>query len=328
MNDEARPEHRTIPFDPSARSLGVVVGFDGSQNAAAALAHAADVAARRGVTLTVLTAYRLPAPVYGTYAALPVEPASEVYERRAEAVLGAAAEQLQAHPGEISYVTAEGDSVGVLVDASAHAQLAVVGARGRGGFLGLLRGSVATALPAHAQCPTLVVPTSDPEGDADLGQHPPTRSSAPVVVGVDESHRSRLAALQAAQVASERGVALLVLMALPMPASELSWYPELTPASSDLAERRRAQLQTALEEDVAWLRQQAPGLEVTGQVRLGEPSDVLHDVTSAAQLTVVGSRGRGAVASALLGSTSRAVLHGAQGPVMVVPLLADDRLQG
>lgn len=328
MNEDVHPEHHTIPFDPSARNLGIVVGFDGSQNAAAALRCAAETASRRGTLLTVLTAYRLPVPVFGTYAALPAEPENDVFERRAATVLDAAVEQLEGHPGEISYVTAEGDSVGVLVDASANAQLVVVGARGRGGFFGLLRGSVATALPAHARCPTLVVPTDDQHSDAAgaTHHHPPAGSSSPVVVGVDESHRSRLAALHAAQAAKERDTSLLVLMALPMPTSELSWYPELTPAASGLAERRRAQLQGALEEDIAWLRQQVPGLEVSGEVRLGEPSAVLHDATSAAQLTVVGTRGRGTLASALLGSTSRAILHGADGPVMVVPLLADDRL--
>src|SRR5699024_6638181 len=241
MSIDGQPDHDTIPFDPGARDLGIVVGFDGSPNSTQALRYGAGIAARRGVQLTVITTYRAPVPVYGAYAAVPAQRDDEANRRRAQTALDEAAVLLEGHRGEVSYMTAEGDSVGTLADASANAQLVVVGARGRGGFLGLVRGSVASTLPAHARCPTIVVP------------------------GKDQSQRSRVAALHAAQVARERGTSLLVLMALPMPVSELSWYPELSPDAEGIAERRRQELQEVLEQDIAWIRAQVPAIEVAGE---------------------------------------------------------------
>jgi nucleotide-binding universal stress UspA family protein len=315
MSTEARSEHDSIPFDPAARDLGVAVGVDGSPNSEVALAYAADVAARRGIPLTVITTFRAPVPVYANYAALGAQRLDDARKQVAETVLEEAAKRLAEHPGEVSYLTVEGDSVGALVDASARAHLMVVGARGRGGFLGRVLGSVSMALPAHAQCPTVVVPA-----DAE-------RSTGPVVVGVDGSPHGRRAALHAAQEAAERGTSLLLLTALQPPDSGEYWFPLRPQDGTELVDRRRAELEEDLAREAAWVAEHVPGVEVSGEVRVGVAAAILHDAEPTAQLLVVGSHGRGAFTSALLGSVSRATLHGARRPVMVVPPLRDDRLE-
>lgn len=316
MSTEARSAPHTIPFDPAARELGVAVGFDGSLNSGVALDFAAAVAVRRGARLTVIASYRVPAPMNVDYAAITLESEGETRKKIAEDLLKGAATRLAEHPGEVSYLALEGDSVGTLVDASAKALLMVVGARGRGGFLGRVLGSVSTALPAHAQCPTVVVPA---------GAEP---SVGPVVVGVDGSSHSRLSALFAAQEAAERGTSLVLLHAMQQPDGG-GYLVTLRPHDvEEIFARRRAELEANLEGEAAWVRERVPGIEITSAVRIGMPEAILRDAEGTAQLIVVGSHGRGSLTSALLGSVSRATLHGAARPVMVVPPLHDNRLEG
>jgi nucleotide-binding universal stress UspA family protein len=65
---------------------------------------------------------------------------------------------------EVEQVVTAQRPIDLLLDESKSAALVVVGARGRGGFTGLLLGSTARALAMHADCPVAVVRQRRPTG--------------------------------------------------------------------------------------------------------------------------------------------------------------------
>jgi nucleotide-binding universal stress UspA family protein len=60
--------------------------------------------------------------------------------------------------GEVELESFEGSPAAVLHDLGREADLVVVGTRGRGGFTGLLLGSVSQQVVQHSPCPVVVVP--------------------------------------------------------------------------------------------------------------------------------------------------------------------------
>jgi nucleotide-binding universal stress UspA family protein len=139
---------------------GVVVGVDDSDNSRAALAAAAEQARLRGCPLHVVRAWGLAnAPKPPTWEPGYVPPFSE-YEEAVEHWLEGQVRSVlgEDHGLEVRLHPVHAAPAGVLVDASRRADLVVVGARGLGGFLGLVLGSVSDQLVRHAHCPVLVVP--------------------------------------------------------------------------------------------------------------------------------------------------------------------------
>lgn len=322
MSTDAFITGRLPLFDPATRPHGVLVGFDGSENAKAALDYAAEAAQLRKTRLTVVTAYRLPRHFYPNYASLPKGDEDEQRNQRAKEILAAARTHLENYSGDVQFLLAQGHATEVFRDMSAEAQLTVVGSRGRGGFMGLLVGSVATALPPRAGSPVVVVPTDVPEAGSDDGGAALNR---PVVAGVDGSAASRAVELQAAQAAQERGVVLQILMVMPPPDSLASWYPELVQQS--VIDSRRSEYEDWLDAERRWLQGHFPDLKISRHLAYGDPVTTFVDSSNSAQLIVVGTRGRGAVAGTVLGSVSRELLQQQVGSVMVVPELRDPRTE-
>jgi nucleotide-binding universal stress UspA family protein len=144
------------PDRPVDHSGPVVVGVDGSPTGAAALAHGADEAVRRSRLLVVAHVWWAATvrEVRETYAGIEATAMADAAE-----VVAAAVASVQARcPGIIAEesLLRGPDPAHTLVEASRSAGLMVVGSRGRGGFAGLLLGSVSQRLVQHAQCPVLV----------------------------------------------------------------------------------------------------------------------------------------------------------------------------
>jgi len=146
----------------------VVVGFDGSEHARAALELAAREAANRGLSLRVVTAWHLPAAAFAL--GLGPAPAFDPHEieQAAEAIAARALELLQADASGLAVETRvrEGDPAHVLVEEAADAATLVVGSRGHGGLAGVLLGSVSQHCAAHAGCPVVIVHAPDEGGES------------------------------------------------------------------------------------------------------------------------------------------------------------------
>lgn len=133
----------------------VVVGVDGSDACLAALRFAADAARRGDALLHVVHAWLGTVSGYGG----PLwEPPRRTLEEDARAALDTSLRALGDSAGvEVRAETVEGLEYGVLLDAADGADLLVVGSRGRGGWRGLLLGSVGLHCVAAAPCPVAVI---------------------------------------------------------------------------------------------------------------------------------------------------------------------------
>jgi nucleotide-binding universal stress UspA family protein len=198
------------------------------------------------------------------------------------------------------------------------AAVVVIGSRGQGAVTSALLGSVSSGLLHHANRPVLVVP---PREDVT--------PAGPVLVGFDGSDASRVAVGAAAKLLSVREVMI-----------DTVWIPYSGVAAGGAAGTPVAVVSRAVEELDSSIRTRAEqtahdgvrlaaaaGLEARAEAMQarGPVWCTLRDGAEAhrSPAIVVGSRGRGSVAAAVLGSTSAALVHHARLPILVVPSRAD-----
>ena len=213
----------------------------------------------------------------------------------------------QRHPGlTVTAHAQEGPTADVLADGSRHADLLVMGNRGRGGFAGLLLGSASMRTLNAASVPTMVVRGSD---------HDPRGL---VVAAVDVAALGgELLAFGFAE-ASQRGARLEVLHAWDRP-----WFVDDSD-SADEVEAAFKQATTDLEAglDAAMLPLQAdrPDAATVRRVVDGAAGAVLHEASRRADLIVLGAHLRRDERRGMrVGPVAHELLHHADCPVVIVP---------
>jgi nucleotide-binding universal stress UspA family protein len=138
-------------------------------------------------------------------------------------------------------------------------------------------------------------------------------ATKPVVVGVDGSKESLLAAEWAAMEANRHGSPLRIVSA-PAKVALMHAY-QVSPAASDVLRGASAR---ALKTAFAQAEEVAPGLEITTDMLSGPPALAVAGSGSGAAMLVVGARGAGGFAAMVLGSVSRYAATRATCPVIVV----------
>lgn len=287
-------------------SAPVVVGVDGSPSSLDAVTLGAYEARLRGTGLRLVHAFLWPA-LHVSLGPSPGGPPEGGLRHQAERLVEEAAQQAHAAEPEVdvSQEIVVGEALTVLEAESADADLIVLGNRGLGAFGGLLLGSTAVELSAHARCPVMVS-----RGDSGAGGE--------VLLGVDGSPAAEPAVGFAFAEASWRRAELVAFHAW----SE--WTERAYDGPGDpltLAydpEHLHDEEERLLAEALSGWQDRYPDVRVRRRLVKQRTRPALIEASGSAQLLVVGARGRGGLTGLLLGSVSQAILHHSRCPVAVV----------
>jgi nucleotide-binding universal stress UspA family protein len=279
----------------------IVVGVDGSSDSDLAVEWALREAQLSGLPLVLL--HSIPRPPGAGHDAM--------HEARERSDREVAHSRALANDYEgVSLSVRKMEALGLtpaaaMVEASETAAVVVVGARGHGGFAGLLLGSVSQHAARHAACPVVTV------------RAPRDPDSHRVVVGVDGSVSAEKALTYALDHAQLRNSEVTAILGWRGPT--LHGIGVAVPIAQDATQQQQQRHhQDQLEDWLAPWRTKFPDVKLVGEAIPGHAGRLLIDASQHASLVVVGSRGRGAFTGLLLGSVSQTVLDHAHCPVAVV----------
>jgi nucleotide-binding universal stress UspA family protein len=283
----------------------VTVGVDGSTASSVALGWAAREAAHRGGALRVVHSYSV--PIYGMGAtpalAMPTIDFAAYQQTHTELTNNQLAPIRRQYPNlEVDCVVTNANARTSIIEEAGDSELVVVGSHGTGPLAGLVLGSVAHAVAHKAPCPAVLVPEGSLKTQIDN-----------IVVGVDGSPASSAAVKWAASEAMLWDAHLTLVHAWDYPYSDLRNGPVMPSELMELDAARVLKLE---------LRElnhshQIPE-RLSTRLLFGSPAGALIAIAAEADLLVVGARGRGAVRSALLGSTSSYAIHYARCPIAII----------
>jgi len=141
-----------------------------------------------------------------------------------------------------------------------------------------------------------------------------------IVVGYDGSAGSVNALTHAARLANDRGLTLLMIMALPHLNPKVPRTARALKLDPDYLTHIKARAQRKLDAATEQLASQYPVLKTENALLSADPAGALVEASQDAALVVVGVRGHSAeLLSPMLGGVSGSVIAHATGPVMVVP---------
>lgn len=285
---------------------GVVVGVDGSPGSKVALQWAARDAELRDAPLTLVHVVPTTAGPWRESAALPewARKHRDDGHRVLDEAYGVVEECTERGLDRVSCHMPAQHVVSALVELSETADLVVVGCLGTGTLRGRHLGSVSSGLTHYAHCPVAVIHDGI-SLDVD--------TTAPVLVGIDDSPGSDAAAATAFEEAARRKVGVEALHAW----QDVGAFDTIISFKGAGWPALHAKEEEVLTERLADCVERYPDVPVRRLVVRHDAATQLVDQSRCAQLVVVGSRGSGGFAGMLLGSVSAAVVLLARVPIIV-----------
>ena len=309
-------------------AVSLLIAYDGSRDARAAIRAAGELLPRaRAVVVTVrrepitfehgANAALVAVPqevLVGGVAALNEAAKREAAETAGEGARAAAAVGLAAEPRAVAAAGSPWRGLRGVAE-EIEADVIVCGSRGMGAFSRAVVGSTSTALLHHAGRPVLVVPGGAGQLDG------------PLIVGYDGSEPARGAVARAARLLDGREAIVVHVWESTIRHSlsgrAVSSLPneEIRAVIADVDAYFRDVARDVAAEGASLAREggmhaRPEAVEASGAAWRGLLATAS---TASAAAVIAGARGRGAMASTVLGSVTSGLVHNADLPVLVIP---------